>query len=44
MFMEKLINHIEVNIDDEWACVMYLGSCDQIGGLKMYKFWFVFQA
>jgi hypothetical protein len=44
MFMEKLINHIEVNIDDEWPCVMYPAGCDQIVGLKMYKLWFVFQA
>lgn len=44
MFMEKLINHIEVNIDDDWPCAMYPYSCDQIVGLKTYKFQFVFQA
>lgn len=43
IFIERLINHIEVYVDDEWPCVMYPDSRDQIFGLKMYKFQFVFQ-
>jgi hypothetical protein len=43
IFIEKLINHIEVYVDDEWPCVNYPDSHDQIFCLKMYKFQFVFQ-
>jgi hypothetical protein len=43
IFIEKLINYIEVYVDDEWPYVMYPDSCDQIFSLKMYKFQFVFQ-
>ena len=43
IFIEKLKNHTEEYVDDEWPCIMYPDRCDQIFGLKLYKFEFVFQ-